>query len=92
MSRLFYSSLFVAILLVSGVVRAQISKSDSRTASVEALLDVQVPMRDGIRLATDVFVPKLPAAGRRCWFVRHTIAKHRLAPVIVTSSGVGTRW
>lgn len=62
MSRLFYSSLFVTILLVSGVVRAQISKSDSRTGSVEALLDVQVPMRDGVRLATDVFVPK--ATGR----------------------------
>lgn len=58
MTQVFYSVLFAGVLLLSGVVRAQTSKIDSRAGSSQALLDVQVPMRDGVHLATDVYLPK----------------------------------
>ena len=62
MRRPYFYSAIVVILVACGMVRAEISKEDSRTARNDGMLDVQVPMRDGIHLATDVFLPK--AAGR----------------------------
>lgn len=49
---------FIAVVLCAVCVTAQVIKRDSRSPVAVEQLGLTIPMRDGVRLATDVFLPK----------------------------------